>query len=91
MNVYETILSHFETFDPDFLSAAENVVNRIDDFSDEEEIFQAIDDGLIYTRDQWAVIEYYCTPQDADFDKAMEAFTDDILAIAHKLAQEQEK
>lgn len=27
-----------------------------------DDIFHAIDEGLIYTEDQWSVIEWYCTP-----------------------------
>ena len=62
---------------------AEAVLNRIDeDEMDEpyDAVFDAMNDELIYTEDQWAMIEYYCTPQDANYDSAWDSFEYDLLS-----------
>lgn len=50
-------------------SVAENVIDRVEDFEDEnselyDEICQAVDDELIYTEDQWDIIANYIEPYD---------------------------
>lgn len=78
---YEKLSRHFCG---DFVGIAENVLSRID--ADEitndpyEAVFQAMDDELIYTADRWAMIEYYCTPENADFDSAWEDFANDLMS-----------
>lgn len=78
---YEKLVRHFSG---DFAGIAENVLSRID--ADEiekdayEAVLQAMDDELIYTEDQWAMIEYYCTPQNADFNGAWEDFANDLMS-----------
>jgi hypothetical protein len=78
---YEKLVRHFNG---DFAGIAENVLSRID--ADEiekdpyEAVLQAMDDELIYTEDQWAMIEYYCTPQNADFNGAWEDFANDLMS-----------
>ena len=64
----------YETFGfSNVAGIAENVLMRMES-ADTEELWQAMDDELIYTADQWAIIEFYCTPADADFSKAWEDF-----------------
>lgn len=67
----------------DMAGLAENILDRIDvdDVKDDayEALYQAMDDGMIYTKDQWTMIEYYCTPQDANYNTAWEAFEGDLM------------
>lgn len=67
----------------DMAGLAENILDRIDvdDVKEDayEALYQAMDVGMIYTKDQWTMIEYYCTPQDADFNTAWENFESDLM------------
>lgn len=67
----------------DMAGLAENILDRIDvdDVKDDayEALYQAMDDGMIYTDDQWIMIRYYCTPQDANYNTAWEAFEGDLM------------
>ena len=60
----------------------------MDDKDLNEAIFEAIDEGLIYYADQWKVLEHYCTPQDANWDTAIEEFTNDIYVLADDIIGE---
>ena len=47
-----------------------------------DDIFQAIDEGLIYTEDQWTVIEWYCTPyENRSINDVICDFCDELLSI----------
>ena len=65
----------------DINGLAEGVLNRIDELTDDvyEDIWQAMNDELIYTEDQWIMIKSYCTPQEADFNYAWESFEADLI------------
>lgn len=71
----------------DAAEVAADILGRMDSNSDES-LMQAIDDGLIYTSDCWRVLAAYCTPQDANWDTAIEAFTDDLFQCVAKGAVE---
>lgn len=78
------------TMDFDFLDIVANVLDRIDDFTSDEDIYQSVDDELIYTQDQWTILEFYCaSPAEADWDSAYSDFLGDIMALASKIAEEQ--
>lgn len=72
-----------------YLDVVENAVSRLDESEirdkDDEAIFCAIDDALIYTRDQWTIIEEWCTPSEVNYDLAMEYFTDDVFVCVAKI------
>ena len=70
----------------EFLDVVASIIGRIDNFSDDEDIYQAIDDELIYTYDQWKVLEEYCTPQDANWEVAFESLCNDIFSICANIA-----
>jgi len=71
-----------------FFDIVVDLVERIDkdDFKEDsyEAAYQACDEGLIYTADQWEMLEHYCTPQDADFDEMWKALIGDVMAIAEE-------
>lgn len=88
----DIIAEHFE-YDGDFefLDIIASIIGRIDDFTSDEDIWQAIDDELIYTYDQWKVLEHYCTPQDANWEDALDNLSGDIFAIASTISGGQEE
>lgn len=70
----------------EFLKIAEDLAERAESYQEEghditEAINQALEDGLIYTKDQWEVLAYYCTPSDADFNYALENLANDLVAL----------
>lgn len=73
----------------DILDLASDLVNRFElDYEPgddiDETLMHALDDGLIYSADQWEMIMYYCTPQYANYDDAFESFYSDLLEIISK-------
>lgn len=81
------------TFDFEFLDVVASILDRID-FAEaaeddiDEAVYQAIDDELIYTADQWTVIEHYCDPQSASYDDAIDELTSDMIGLAEQIAKE---
>lgn len=76
----------------------ENVINRIDgilDILDDDELSDAInyaiDDELIYTEDQWNIMKQYQSPQDADWNEAIDEFYNDVYAVVNDLREEYSK
>ena len=97
MKLYESaykdiIANHFDhTFDFNFLDLVADLIDRIDEIETcdaYEAVNEAIDEGLIYTADQWRVIEWYCTPDKANYLDAIESLTDDLVAIVEEIQAE---
>ena len=92
MNV---IYKHFEYASSEMIDLVEDMLDRIDE--DElkndpyEAVSEAMDSGLIYTADEWTMIEHYCTPIDADFQLAWESFQNDLMACIEDGAIEVEE
>lgn len=84
---YKDIISkHFDnSWDFEFLDVVANILDRVDDFMDEEEIYDAVDSALIYTEDQWTVLKHYCSPDNADFNEALDELYSDLIAIAGEI------
>lgn len=78
---YDILYNHFPH--DDINGIAENVLSRIDDDELEDNVYDAVayamNDELIYTDDQWAMIREYCTPHDASFDDAWFMFENDLV------------
>lgn len=60
----------------------EDLVERANDYikegeEKEEAIFSAIDDGMLYTDDQWTAYRYYCEMGDPE-DKMWDALFEDV-------------
>ena len=85
---YHDVIAEYFDYDSDFefLDIIANILGRVDDFEDDDDIYQAIDDELIYTYDQWKVLEHYCTPQDANWDVAFESLMGDVFGVCSKIA-----
>lgn len=59
----------------------EDLVDRVDDPNDEDDVMQAIDDGLIYTSDMWTAVEEILSPTDlAEWDDVFMHVVDDVYA-----------
>lgn len=88
--IYDAVQNHFKdsTYDGEFFELVASLVGRVDDYSDDEDIWSSIDEGLIYYKDQWTVLKYYCTPQEASWDEAFEELYSDIYSICQDLADE---
>ena len=88
--IYDAVQNHFKdsTYDSNFFELVTSLVERVDNYSDDEDIWSSLDEGLIYYNDQWTVLEYYCTPQDASWDEAFEALYNDVYSICQDLADE---
>ena len=68
-------------YDGDFQAVVEDILDRIDDPTNEDDIWASVDDALIYDDDQWTVMKHYQRPNEADFDRAMEYLVNDIFEI----------
>lgn len=53
-------------------------------------VANALDERLIYYKEQWAVLHHYCTPQDANWERAEEALFNDVLNIVTSLLEDEE-
>lgn len=65
----------------DTLNASDNDLDVYDAILDE------IDRALIYYSEQWIVIEYYQNPSEADLDRAVDAFIDDLCDCVCEVAR----
>ena len=86
---YHDVIAKFFDYDSDFefLDVVASIIGRVDNFEDDEDIWQAIDDELIYTYDQWTVLEHYCTPQDANWEVAFDNLSGDIFGVCATIAE----
>ena len=85
---YKDIIAEYFDYSGEFefLDIVASCLGRVDNFEEEDDIYRAIDDELIYTYDQWKVIEHYCTPQEANWESAYSDFMSDVFAICSRIA-----
>lgn len=74
----------------DFLDIVAKILEGIDFESKDldESVYNAIDNALIYTVDRWTIMEFYQTPEQANFDDAVYDLTTDIMCLAYKIKGE---
>lgn len=89
-DIYKAVAKHFNYHGSDaFFDVVADLVDRVDvdEFKEDESsaIYAALDEGLIYTKDQWTILEYYCSPTDANFDEAEGYLYDDICEIMNDI------
>ena len=78
----------WDKFNLKVCEVAEAIIERMEEVSKDEiedELQYAMDLELIYTEDQWSIMAYYQTPQEANFNEAMEEFYNDLLDILYKV------
>ena len=71
-----------------------DITSRALDNDPEEDVYeavnQAIDEGLIYYNDEWAVIEHYTTPKYIDSDtyiNAIQQLSEDVIEVVNYLLE----
>ena len=75
----EAIAKYFDySFDFAFLDIVARIIDRVEDFSDPDEI---------YDEDQWRVMMHYQSPSEADFGTACEYLQSDVEAICEHIAE----
>ena len=87
INKKETISKLDNIMSYEAVSVAENVIERVEDFEDEnnelfDKICWAVDDELIYTEAQWDIIKHYIGPSSIgsiSFYDIINQFIDDIF------------
>lgn len=80
------------SFDFEFQDVVQGILDRVDDFSNGDDIMSAIDDGIIYYAQQWQIAHHYCSgPADCNWDEILEQFTDDIFSICSQIASDSEE
>ena len=87
---YKKIIGEYfdYTGDFEFLDIVADVISRVDDFGDDDDIWQAIDDALIYIADQWTIAQFYASsPADLVWDDVFDSFQGDIYAICNKIVE----
>lgn len=88
----DIIARYFDySLDFEFADLVEDILNRIDDQHNSDDVMQAIDDGLIYYSDQWKVLQHYCSPKDANWENAIDEFVTDIYHIVDKINKEEKE
>ena len=71
-----------------FMDILENVLDRIENPNEDDDILQAIDDELIYYSQQWTILQEYFNPQDANWNDAIEEFINEVFSLSAILTEE---
>lgn len=62
---------------------------EMEDHDESEDLYQtvagAVDEGLVYTRDEWEVLKHYCSPANADLQIATEDLISDVVSIVDSI------
>ena len=48
-------------------------------------VWEAMDEGMVYTADQWTMLHEYCTPQEVDFDNAWSSMSSDVRRVVETI------
>lgn len=87
---YKKIIGEYfdYTGDFEFLDIVADVISRVDDFGNDDDIWYAIDNALIYIADQWTIAQFYTSsPADLVWDDVFSSFEGDIYAICNKIVE----
>ena len=80
------IYDYFEfSTDDEFLDLIAELLDRVEDFSNEQEVWEAVDSGMIYTKDQWTAYMHYCDMGDPA-ENMWEGLMGDMLALCSKIS-----
>lgn len=85
---------HFDySFNFDFLEIIDDLVDRAiencegDQNKLSDAVLEAIDEGLIYSKDQKEVLDYYAIDEGTKFNDIVEDLFDDVYAIARNVIE----
>ena len=91
MKKYEELLNEKFAWS-DVYDIARNLVERIDKNDADADIasalYDALDEELIYTEDQWTLCKYYTTPDNCSWNDVIEEFYNDLYPIVEMYMQE---
>lgn len=76
-----SIIGRYIHYDYKMCDLVMDIINRMDGDYSNDNVYQAIDNGIIYYHQQWTILEHYCNPQDANWNIAFEDFLNDICGI----------
>ena len=84
--VWQYCSDYSYVFTSEFYDLAKDILGRIDfDELNEDNIYDAVydamDESLIYTEDQWKMMELYQSPSEANFDNAWSDFESDLTGV----------
>lgn len=78
-----------DKWDLPFYDIVRDVLDRSENPNEDEDIFYSIDTALMYYDDQWIVLKHYCVPTEANWEYAIEEFTNLIFHLSSILDKEQ--
>lgn len=76
-----------DKWDFKFLSLVERVLNEIENPMDNYDVYRAIEDITIYNDRKWQILMHYCTPEEADYQTALNEFSQLILHLTSLLSE----
>lgn len=88
---YFKVSQALNTTDYDYLDIVADILDRVDDLADDDQIIDAVNDSLIYYKDMWTVLQHFFNPQEANWNLAVEMLLDDLYAAAETLRKEQQQ
>ena len=93
-DIRRAIFRVHDVMEDTYTQVVENITSRALDNNPEEDVYEAvceaIDEGLIYYNDEWAVIEHYTTPKDIDSDtynNAIQQLVEDVVEVVNYLLE----
>lgn len=87
LSSFKDILAH-SNLSWDIEQLIKEVLERIDNPYNDDEIWEAIDSSIIYYDDQWKILKEYCSPQEANWDYAINEFIGAVFSIVAQLEWE---
>lgn len=88
----DTIAKYFDyTWDFDFLDLIATALDRAENLKDPESLYGETYDylALLSAPEQWRIMAFYQSPDDADLDRAEYDFVSDVCAIAERITNEE--
>lgn len=93
-DIRRAIFRVHDVMEDTYTQVVANITSRALDNNPEEDVYEAvnkaIDEGLIYYNDEWAVIEHYTTPEDIDSDtyyNAIQQLSEDVIKVVNYLLE----
>lgn len=74
----------------EMIDISKGILSRMDYDTDNdheaivEDLWNCMNDELIYTIDQWEMMKYYCTPTTANFEEAWDGLFNDLMDCIEK-------
>lgn len=90
MTINDDVLYDTFSWSRELYDIAYGILERMET-NDDDELYYAMDSELIWTHTQWTIMMEYQSPQDANWESAIEEFTNDLMsAISNGALVEEE-